>query len=72
MSLVHFNKPPFTYLEQLNQLKERCLIIPNIEKATHLLESISYYRLSGYWYPLLADKDKHIFKETASFDIAFN
>ena len=72
MSLVPFNKPPFTYQQQLNQLQERGLQIPNIEKATHLLESISYYRLSGYWYPLLADKENHIFKETASFDVAFN
>ena len=72
MSLVPFNKPPFTYHQQLEQLQERGLQIPNIEKATHLLESISYYRLSGYWYPLLADKDNHVFKETASFDVAFN
>ena len=72
MSLVPFNKPPFTYLQQLEQLQERGLQIPNIDKATHLLESISYYRLSGYWYPLLADKVNHTFKESATFDTAFN
>jgi abortive infection bacteriophage resistance protein len=72
MSLIPFNKPPFTYQQQLEQLQERGLQIPNIEKATHLLESISYYRLSGYWYPLLADKENHVFKETASFDVAFD
>lgn len=72
MSLVPFNKPPFTYQQQLEQLHERGLQIPNIEKATHLLESISYYRLSGYWYPLLADKENHTFKESATFDTAFN
>ena len=72
MSLVPFNKPAFSYQQQLNQLLERGLQIPNLEKATHLLESISYYRLSGYWYPLLADKENHIFKETASFDVAFD
>ena len=72
MSLVPFNKPPFSYLQQLEQLQERGLQIPNIEKATHLLESISYYRLSGYWYPLLADKENHTFKESATFDTAFN
>ncbi len=72
MSLVPFDKPPFSYLQQLEQLQERGLQIPNIEKATHLLESISYYRLSGYWYPLLADKENHTFKESATFDTAFN
>ena len=72
MSLVPFNKPPFTYLQQLEQLQQRGLQIPNIEKTTHLLESISYYRLSGYWYPLLVDKENHTFKESATFDTAFN
>ena len=72
MSLVPFDKPPFSYLQQLEQLQERGLQIPNIKKATHLLESISYYRLSGYWYPLLADKENHTFKESATFDTAFN
>lgn len=72
MSLVPFNKPPLSYTQQLEQLQNRGLKIPTIEKATHLLESISYYRLSGYWYPLLSDKENHIFKESATFDTAFN
>jgi abortive infection bacteriophage resistance protein len=37
----------------------------------HLLENISYYRFSGYWYPLLADKQNHIFKPNTYFDTAF-
>ena len=41
-------------------------------KALHLLERIGYYRLSGYWYPLLADKQNHVFKPDANFEIAFN
>jgi len=41
-------------------------------KALHLLENISYYRFSGYWYPLLADKENHIFKSDATFEAAFN
>jgi abortive infection bacteriophage resistance protein len=72
MSLIPFNKPPLTYNEQLEQLQNRGLIIPNLQKATHLLESISYYRLSGYWYPLLANKQNHVFKENVTFDAAFN
>lgn len=72
MSLVPFNKPPFSYQQQIEQLQKRGLKIPNFDKASHLLESISYYRLSGYWHPLLADKENHVFKETASFDTAFD
>ena len=71
MSKIPFNKPPLTYSQQLELLKERGLIIQNEEKTLSLLSSISYYRLSGYWYPLLADKQKHIFKKDATFDTAF-
>jgi abortive infection bacteriophage resistance protein len=41
-------------------------------KALYLLENISYYRFSGYWYPLLANKENHLFKPDANFDMAFN
>ena len=41
-------------------------------KALHLLENISYYRLSGYWYPLLANKKNHTFKTDATFEAASN
>ncbi len=71
MSKISFNKPALTYQQQLTQLLKRGLIIDNDERVLHLLESISYYRLSGYWYPLLADKNNHIFKEGANFNNAF-
>lgn len=64
-------KPALTYSDQLAKLEERGLLISNREKALHLLENINYYRLSGYWYPLLKNKEKHIFKSGAKFDIAF-
>jgi abortive infection bacteriophage resistance protein len=41
-------------------------------KALHLLEKIGYYRLSGYWYPLLTDKEKHFFKLDVDFETAFS
>ena len=41
-------------------------------KALRLLEYISYYRFSGYWYPLLADKQNHVFKPNADFETAFS
>src|SRR5690242_10786820 len=72
MPKVTFSKPPLTYSDQYNQLISRGLTIPNKEKALHLLESISYYRLSAYLYPLLdGDKTKHVFKKDADFEIAF-
>lgn len=67
-----YSKPALSYAEQIKRLKERGLLIPNKDKATHLLQNLSYYRLSGYWYPLLREpKSDHQFKEGASFDTAF-
>lgn len=72
MNKVPYNKTALSYAEQLQQLKNRGLAIEDETKALHLLEVISYYRLSGYWYPLLADKQKHKFKPSATFETAFN
>ncbi|NUQ24559.1 MAG: Abi family protein [Saprospiraceae bacterium] len=68
-----YQKPALTYAEQLLQLERRGLAIGNHAKALHLLETISYYRLSGYWYPLLEPpKVSHRFKHGVSFDQAFD
>lgn len=72
MSKVPYSKPALTYAAQLQQLKDRGLIIADDSKALHLLEAISYYRLSGYWYPMLVDKQNHQFKPGSSFETAFN
>lgn len=71
MSRVPYHKPALSYVQQLQKLKDRGLKIRSEEKAIRLLEKLSYYRLSGYWYPFLLDKERHIFKENADFDTAF-
>lgn len=71
MSKTPYPKPALTYAQQLEQLKARGLFIENETKALHLLENVSYYRLSGYWYPLLGDKQNHVFKPGSTFDTAF-
>jgi abortive infection bacteriophage resistance protein len=71
VSKAPYTKSSLSYAQQLQQLKDRGLIIENEAKALHLLEIISYYRLSGYWFPLLIDKKNHAFKPNSSFDIAF-
>ena len=71
MNKVSYSKTALTYENQIHQLKERGLIIEDEAKALHLLEVISYYRLSGYWYPLLSDKQNHRFKLGATFETAF-
>ncbi len=68
-----YSKSALTYTGQIEILKLRGLFIEDELKAEHLLKNISYYRLSGYWYPLLAHpKSAHCFKPGATFNNAFN
>lgn len=69
---VPYTKPARTYGYQLQQLKNRGLKVKSDQKALHLLEKISYYRLSGYWYPMLdTPKTAHSFKANSTFENAF-
>lgn len=70
---IPYSKPALTFQAQLQQLKNRGLVIEDEAKALFLLENISYYRLSGYWYPMLAQpKSSHLFKSLSSFNQAFS
>jgi abortive infection bacteriophage resistance protein len=72
MAKIIYNKSFLAYPAQIALLKLRGMNFTNESKALHLLENISYYRFSGYWYPLLADKKNHLFKPYSDFDAAFN
>jgi abortive infection bacteriophage resistance protein len=71
MSKVPYTKPALSYADQLQQVKSRGLIITNENEFLRLLELKSYYRLSGYSYLLLADKQNHLFKPDANFETAW-
>ena len=72
MSKVFYSNPFLSYPAQLALLKSRGMKFADEKKALHLLENISYHRFSNYWYPLLADKQNHIFKADVTFEVAFN
>ena len=46
-----YAKAPLTFAQQLQQLQSRGLEVADQSAALTQLASISYYRLSGYWYP---------------------
>ena len=46
-----YTKSPLTVEQQLQQLTDRGLIIEDDDFALSQLRTISYYRLSAYWYP---------------------
>ena len=67
-----YRKPFLSYKAQIELLKSRGMLFADENKALHLLRKISYHRFSGYWYPLLADKQQLSFKPDVTFDMAFN
>ena len=56
--LENYQKPALSFQEQLDQLKSRGLIVDDESLATSQLSSISYYRLSAYWYPFRLRNDQ--------------
>lgn len=54
---IPYPKHLISFTDQINLLKQRGMVFGNEPKALHLLQNISYYRLSGYWYPLLGTND---------------
>lgn len=64
---ILYSKKALSSTEQVSLLKSRGLIIPDEKSAIHTLNHINYYRLSAYIYPLLKDKENHLFKDNSSF-----
>ena len=53
-----YKKPALTFEQQLSHLQNRGLVINDQADALLKLSAISYYRLSGYWFPFrLRDKN---------------
>lgn len=70
MTKVPYSKQIQTFANQIGILKQRGMVIANEHDAEAWLRKVSYYRMSGYWYPLLADRQNHIFKSGSSFEQA--
>jgi len=68
----HYRKQPQSSAALIELLKSRNLLIPDEGRATRYLESIGYYRLSGYMYPLQIPDRSHRFVEGTSFDDVVN
>jgi abortive infection bacteriophage resistance protein len=65
---MKYTKPAIDIEQQIARLKSRGLIFTDEQSAKSLLKNISYYRLAGYWWPMQADKVKHIFKSKSTFE----
>lgn len=63
-----FNKPATTYLEQVEKLKKRGLIINHNEYAEKILSVVGYYHLTPYWIPFYQSPEEQEFKENIYFE----
>ena len=72
MARVPYPKTIKTFDQQIAILKSRGLCFNDEARAKQLLQNIGYYRMSGYWYPLLSDKQNHIFKAGVTFEQAYS
>lgn len=69
---MRFDKPPFTYEQQLDQLIQRGMQCTDRNKALHYLAHLNYYRLAAYWRPFEKGNADHRFQPDTSFDDALN
>ncbi|MCK5342980.1 MAG: Abi family protein [Candidatus Heimdallarchaeota archaeon] len=63
-----YSKTALTIDEQIAQLEARGLVIVNKALASHCLQTMSYYRLAGYWWPMQKDAVNHSFKDGSTFE----
>ena len=68
-SKIPFTKPYTNSSDLITLLQQRGMTIEEPLKAARYLETIGYYRLSAYMYPLLQmPKSEHLYKQGASFN----
>ena len=64
---MEYTKQLLTLQQQIEILKQRGLLIGNETEAREILDTVSYFRLAGYWRLLEADKQLHTFKSGSQF-----
>ncbi len=58
--LVTYVKPPLAFAQQITRLEKKGMFFDDKNLAEVKLASISYYRLSGYWYPFRIRNDQNV------------
>lgn len=64
---VRYTHQAITTEQQIDILKERGLLIDDVGQAVKVLDTISYFRLAGYWRHFESDRTTHQFKEGCRF-----
>ncbi|WP_201578555.1 Abi family protein [Psychrobacter okhotskensis] len=58
--LATYVKPPLTFAQQITRLEKKGMFFEDKKLAEIKLASISYYRLSGYWYPFRIRNNQNV------------
>ena len=66
-TFMRYTKQLLTLQQQIDVLKQRGLVIENEEEAKNALDTISYFRLAGYWRLMETDRQQHTFKPGSHF-----
>ena len=69
--MKYYTERPLTVDEQVELLKQRGLNFADENKAYHVLSHVSYFRLKSYLTPLTSNKERWIFKPSATFETAY-
>lgn len=64
---VRYTHQAITTEQQIEILRERGLLIDDVKQAIEILDTISYFRLAGYWRHFETDHSTHQFRENCSF-----
>lgn len=64
---VRYTNQAITTEQQIDLLKGRGLFIDDVEQAIKVLDTISYFRLAGYWRYFEADHTTHQFRDGCRF-----
>lgn len=62
---MRYPKGALSFSDQVAQLRERGLLVPDSDRALHWLQRVSYYRLSAYFLPF---KDGECFRPETKFN----
>ncbi len=68
---MRFGKPSLAIDDQIKLLEQRGMSVPDLPKARHYLQHVSYYRLRAYWFPFetaAPQNGQHAFVAGTSFD----
>ncbi len=69
---VRYTKQAITTEQQIETLKKRRLLIDDVKQAIKALDTVSYFRLAGYWRHLEVNRDTHQFRVGSNFSQALN